>query len=272
MTLNVSLILYLGKKMGTTFPVSIQDKEINALLDKGAEKSCMSVDMFARLKLSINAGRIPKLRNASGKDMKAHGMMTVKFKMGNTIFVQDFIVCEDLVRSIILCRDFSVSNLIGITWMKQGTKKVTQDDRVVIEVKEPARGKTLSMMRRIAIPPRQYAQFELECDELESEFKIKSEPFLQQREPNLWMDSFVIYNVPKDKKEVDMNKESKKCETPIRNEDLETVNNETRKETKRVCIPYCIFNLSYVNHSYIPKGRVIAFAEREKEEEMKSSK
>ena len=34
--------------MGTTFPVSTQDKEINAMLDTEAEKSCMSMDMFAR--------------------------------------------------------------------------------------------------------------------------------------------------------------------------------------------------------------------------------
>ena len=94
----------------TTFPVCIQDKEINALLDTGAEKSCMSIDMFAKLKLSINAGKTPKLTNASGKDMKTHGVMTVEFKMGNTIFVQDFVVCEDLVRPIIIGRDFTVSN------------------------------------------------------------------------------------------------------------------------------------------------------------------
>ena len=158
------------------------------------------MDMFTRLKLSINAGRTPKLRNASGKDMKTHGVTTVKFKMGNTIFVQNFIICEDLVRPIIIGRDFTVSNFIGIIWTKQGTKKVTQDDRVVIEVEEPARGKTLSTTRRIAIPPRQYAEFELECDELEGKFEIKPEPFLQQREPNLWMDSFVVHNVPEDKK------------------------------------------------------------------------
>ena len=39
------------------------------------------------------------------------------------------------------------------------------------------------------------------------------------------------------------------------------------KETKKVCIPYCVFNRSYVNHSYIPKGKVIVFAEKEKDEE-----
>ena len=129
--------------MGTTFPVCIQDKEINALLDTGGEKSCISIDMFAKLKLSINAGKTPKLRNAPGKDMKTHGVMTVKFKMGNTIFVQDFIVCEDLVRPIIISRDFTVSNFISVIWTRQGTKKVMQDDRVVMEVEEPVRGKTI---------------------------------------------------------------------------------------------------------------------------------
>ena len=58
--------------MGTTFPVSIPDKEINALLDMGAEKSCISIDMFTRSKLSINVERTPKLRNTSRKDMKTH--------------------------------------------------------------------------------------------------------------------------------------------------------------------------------------------------------
>ena len=152
--------------MGTSFPVCIQDKEINALLDTGAEKSCMSIDMFAKLKLSINAGKTPKLRNASGKDMETHGMMTAKFKMGNIIFVQDFVVCEDLVRPIIIGRDFTVSNFIGVILTRQGMMKVMQDDRVVIEVEEPVRGKTLSTTRRVAIPPRQYAILELECDEL----------------------------------------------------------------------------------------------------------
>ena len=198
--------------------------------------------------------------------MKTHGVMTTKFKMGNTIFVQEFVVCEDLVRPIIIGRDFTVRNFIGVIWMRQGTKKVTQDDRVVIEVEEPVRGNTLSTTRRVAIPLRQYAILELECDELQGRFEIKPEPFLQQREPNLLMDNFVIYNVPEDK-EVDVNEETKMQKALIRNEDLMTINNELGKEQKRVRIPYCIFNLSYVNHSYILRGRVIAFAEKEMEEE-----
>ena len=140
--------------------------------------------------------------------MKTHGVMTAKFKMGNTIFVQDFVVCEDLVRPIVIGRDFTVSNFIGVIWMRQGMKKLMKDDRVVIEVEESVRGKTLSTTRRVVIPLRQYTILELECDELQGRFEIKPEPFLQQREPNLWMDNFVIYNIPEDK-EVDVNEETK---------------------------------------------------------------
>ena len=91
--------------------------------------------------------------------MKTHGVTTVKFKMGNTIFTQDFVVCNDLVRPIIIGRDFMVNNYIGIIWARQGTKEVTQDDMVVIEMEEPVRGKTLLMTRKIAIPPKHYAEW-----------------------------------------------------------------------------------------------------------------
>ena len=114
--------IILGKETGTMFPISIQDKEINALLDTGAEKSCMSVDMFTRLKLPLNVAKVPKLRNASGRDMKMHGVMTMKFKMGNTIFTQEFVVCDNLVRPIIIGRDFMVNNCMDKTGDKEGHK------------------------------------------------------------------------------------------------------------------------------------------------------
>ena len=60
----------------------------------------------------------------------------IKFQMGNTMFTQDFIVCGDLVRPMIIGRDFTVNNYIGVVWTRHGTKKVTQDDKIVIEVEE----------------------------------------------------------------------------------------------------------------------------------------
>ena len=194
--------IILGKETGTTFPISVQDKKVNALLDTGAEKSCMSMDMFARLKLPLNVAKLPKLRN-----IKTHGVMTVKFEMENTIFIQDFVVCNNLVRPIIIGRDFTVNNFIGIAWTRQGTKKVTKDDKIVIEIEEPMRKKTLTTTRKVTIPPRSYAVFDVEGEEWESKYEVRPNQFLKQREPNLWMDNFVLYNIlgkedgiePKDK-------------------------------------------------------------------------
>ena len=185
--------IILGKETGTTFPISVQ--EVNPLLDTGAEKSCMSMGMFAKLKLPLNVAKVPKLRNASGRDIKTHGVMTMKFKIGNTIFIQEFVVCDNLVISIIISRDFTVNNFIGIAWTRQGTKKVTKDDKIIIEIEEPTSKKTLTMTRKVMIPPRSYAVFNVEGEEGKGKYEIRPNPFLKQREPNLWMDNFVLYNV-----------------------------------------------------------------------------
>ena len=253
------------------FPISIQDQEINVLLDTGAEKSGVSIDIFARLKLPINVAKVPKLRNASGKDMKMHGMVTVKFKMGNTIFTQEFVVCDDLVRPIIIGRDFTVNNFIGIAWTRHGTKKVIQEDKLVIAIEEPMRKRTLTTTRKVAIPPRNFVVFDLECKEWEGKYEIKPNPFLRQGEPNLWMDNFVLYNVPEKEDEVDVNEELRTQgqettkDSEVKDPSEECVHEE--EEAKKVCVPYCIFNLSYEHHSYIPKGSIVAFAKKEGGEE-----
>ena len=52
----------------------------------------------------------------------------------------------------------------------------------------------------MAIPPRSYVVFDLECEELEGKYEIKPNPFLTQGEPNIWLDNFVLYNTSENKK------------------------------------------------------------------------
>ena len=263
--------IILGTETGTTFPISIQDREVNALLDIGAGKSCMSMDVFARLKLPLNVAKVPKLRNVSGRDMKMHGVMTTKFKMGNTIFTQEFEVCDNLVRPIIIGRDFMVNNFIGIAWTRQGTKKVTKDDKLVIEIEEPMRKKTLTMTGKVTILPRSYAVLDIEGEEWEGKYEIKPNPFLKQREPNLWIDNFVLYNIPEKEDDIDIKEEigTQGQETTKGSEGNDPSEQCVwrKEESKKVHLPYCIFNFSYEHHSYIPKGSVFAFAENEDGEE-----
>ena len=154
-------------------------------------------------------------------------------------------------------------------------KKITQDSKLVIEIEEPMRQRTLISTRKVAIPPKSYAVFNLVCAELEGKYEIKPNPFLTQAEPNIWIDNFVLYNMSKDKKnEV----EQMKMDMPHREviedtkggitEDTEDKISleggmEERREPKKVRVPYCIYNLSYEHHSYIQRGKVVAFAEKE---------
>ena len=116
--------------------------------------------------------------------------------------------------------------------------------------------------------------FDLECEELEGKYEIKPSPFLTQGEPNIWIDNFVLYNMSEDKK----NEEQMKMDAPhwevtkdgITKDSEDRISleggMEERREPKKVCIPYCVYNLSYEHRSYIPKKKVVAFAEKEEGE------
>ena len=58
---------------------------------------CSDIEHVFNIILGKETGTT-KLRNASGRDIKIHGVTTTKFKMGNTIFTQEFVVCENLLR------------------------------------------------------------------------------------------------------------------------------------------------------------------------------
>ena len=39
---------------------------------------------------------------------------------------------------------------------------------------------------------------------------------------------------------------------------------EESREPRKVCVPYCIYNLSYEHHSYISKGKQLLLQKRKK--------
>ena len=77
------------------------------------------------------------------------------FNINNRQFYQTFIVCEHLKRPIILGRDFSIQNCIGISWTKSNTRQLTQNNEVIAETSEyqsPAIA-SVSLKRNIKVPP-----------------------------------------------------------------------------------------------------------------------
>ena len=84
----------------------------------------MSLEMYKKLKLNnLNGTSIPHIVGALGKRLGARGKTKFEININGKIFYQTFIVCEHLKRPIILSRDFSIQNCIGISWTKTNTHR-----------------------------------------------------------------------------------------------------------------------------------------------------
>ena len=138
--------------------------------DTGAMKSVMSLEMYKKLKLKdLDTTSIPHVVGASGKSLGARGKIKCEVNINGRIFYQTFIVCEHLKRPIILGRDFSIQNCIGISWTKTNTSHIQPPSRA-----------SVSLKRNIKVPPRSCAVVDVDINTAE---KIEVEVIPDQ----LWL-------------------------------------------------------------------------------------
>ena len=105
----------IGSEQGTTFPTKVGSTLCNALIDTGATKSCMSESYYKTFHIdSIRSVINTHVRSATGSNLSPLGIINCTFKFGKTAFVNDFIVCQNLTRPLILGRDFLMKNHITV--------------------------------------------------------------------------------------------------------------------------------------------------------------
>ena len=130
----------------------------------------MSLEMYEKLKLkNLDSTSIPHVVGASGKSLGTRGKTKCKININGKIFYQTFIVCEHLKRPIILGRDFSIQNCIGISWTKTNTRRLTQNNKVIVETAEyqtPSRA-SVSLKNNIKVPPRSCAVVDVDINTTE---------------------------------------------------------------------------------------------------------
>ena len=204
------------------------------LFDTGAMKSVMSLEMYKKLKLKdLNTTSIPHIVEASGKSLGARGRTKCEVNINGRIFYQTFIVCEHLKRPIILGRDFSIQNCIGISWTKTKTRQLTQNNKVIAETAEyqtPSRA-SVSLKKNIKIPPRSCAVVDVDINTTE-EIKVEVIP------DQLWLSAnpnICTYPMIADLKEREPN----------------------------TVTPFVIVNCSHHEHLHLPKDYVVAFTEKD---------
>ena len=107
--------MIIGSEQGTTFPTKVGSTLCNALIDTGATKSCMSESYYKTLQLnSIRSVVNTRVRSATGSTLSPLGIVNCPLKLGNTMFNNDFIVCQNLTRPLILGKDFLMKNQITV--------------------------------------------------------------------------------------------------------------------------------------------------------------
>ena len=186
----------IGYDTGTTFPITINGHTVKALLDTGAERSCMNLDTFKKLKLkNLNTSYIPTLKGATGHDMLAQGITTCDIHINDLMFSNSFIVCTRQNRPIILGRDFTIWNAISVGWTRQGTKMIWTDGEVIMECQGNFKGNTLALFRSIRIPPCCTAVVEVICArDMKGKFQVQFSPVILRDNPNVYCMSVCLWH------------------------------------------------------------------------------
>ena len=124
----------------------------------------MNLKTFESLKLKLTKDRCSFVVTATGTSMEPIGFTECSFDINGRAFTQKFIVCNNQTQPIILGKDFAAKNCIGVVWMKQGSRKMIDDDcKVIMEVEEQTTDLPLSLTNSIRIPPHTIAVVVVEC-------------------------------------------------------------------------------------------------------------
>ena len=134
---------------------------------------------------------------------------------------------------MILGRDFSIQNCIGISWTKGNTCQLTQNNEVIAETKEyqSASRSTDSLKKNVKIPPCSCAVVDVDINTTE-EIKVEIIP------DELWLSAnpnICTYPMLAD----------------LKDKKLDTVT------------PFIIVNFSHHKYLHLPKDHVVAFAEKD---------
>ena len=223
----------LGPTTGTVFQIFANNNlniKINTLFDTGAMKSVMSLEMYKKIKLKdLDITSIPHVVGASGESLGARGRIKCEVNINGRIFYQIFILCEHLKRPIILSRDLSIQNCIGISWTKSNTRQLAQNNEVIAETAEyqtPSRA-SVSLKRNIKVPPRSCTVVDVDINTTE---KIKVEAIPYQ----LWLSANPII-----------------CTYPMIA--------DLKERGPNTVTPFVIVNFSHHEHLHLPKDHIVAF-------------
>ena len=130
-------------------------------MDMGAVPSCINYNTFRKLNVQLTQREVPKVMGADGGDLGSMGTVQLTLGIGTNRVAQDFIVCRELRRNIILGVDFAKRNCAGIQWTTNRTRVLSLNGIKAVEVEEDELGIPVTASYHVKIPPQHNAVFEV---------------------------------------------------------------------------------------------------------------
>ena len=153
------------QRRGTTFPLNIEARQKTsqffALMNTGEMHSCINYNTFRKLNAQLTQREVPNVIGADGGDLGSMGIVQLALRIGTSKVTQNFIVCRELRRNIILGVDFAKRNCAGIQWTTNRTRVLSLNGIKAVEVEEDELGIPVTASYHVKIPPRHNAVFKV---------------------------------------------------------------------------------------------------------------
>ena len=165
-------------------------------MDTGALCSCINYTTFAKLgRVKLLNNLFPKVVGTDGSDLGSMGMVKLSLVMGQRTIQQEFIVCRQLKRNIILGVDFARENCAGVSWTTQRTRVLSLHGIPAIEVEEDELGIPVMAAYHVRLPLRHNGIFQVQThSNMQGNHIITPNKHLLERHPNMFQHEIAVIN------------------------------------------------------------------------------
>ena len=185
------------QRHGMTFPLNIETRhkisQFFTLMDTGAMRSCINYNTFHKLNVQLTQREVPKVMGADGGDLGSMGTVGLMLSIGASKVAQEFILCRELRRNIILGVNFAKRNCAGIQWTTNRTRVLSLNGVKAVEVEEDKLAIPVTALYHVRVPPRHNAVFKVNIHaEKQGTQVITGNKHLLEKHPNMYQHEVAI--------------------------------------------------------------------------------
>ena len=163
-------------------------------MDTGASRSCISYNMFLKIKNPKWSSKpVLQVCTADGSDLGSLGRIDLQLKLGDKEVIQDFVVCRQLKRDVILGADFGKNNCAGVEWTTKRTCVLSLNGIPTIEVEENELGLPVTAAFHVKVPPRHNGVFQVNMHgDMKGTHIISANSQFLEKNPNVYQHEIQI--------------------------------------------------------------------------------